>query len=295
MASAVAHGGSSGRSAGVATATTKATGASGTFGASADTSLLPGKLVQAVAASASGTVGGESTAKARAAIAGAPAKISSLEQAVAFITGAPTTASAAVVLAANSVIKAMFGTKPSFFAIGALGGSFSVGGGGSQTTTSEVDETIDLTQLASRRDLVVGFYGGSTLGSGVTGVTFDLYADGNDVLSKTFATASDAQSWFTDKAVDLGSLASGQPLGANTLTLRAVVTVTTDSAGSGFSGDIILGDPKPQAVSAPSAGQFIQATAAFGPDPASSMVIRRPFGGYGRPPLIAIPHIAAVS
>jgi hypothetical protein len=211
---------------------------------------------------------------------------------MALITGAPSIASAKLVLAANAAIKAMFGPNSSFFAIGALGGAYSVGGAGSKTTTSEVEETVDLTQLASRQDLTVGFYSGSALGSGVTGVAFDLYADGNDVLSKTFATASDAQSWFTDKAVDLGSLASGQPLGANTLTLRAVLTVTTDSAGSGFSGDIILGDPKPQAVSTPSAGQFIQATAAFGADTASSTVIPRTLGGYARPQLVATPRVA---
>ena len=103
------------------------------------------------------------------------------------------------------------------------------------------------------------------LGAGVTGVTFDLYADGNDVIHRTFTSAAAAKSFFTNNAIDVGSLASGT-LSGNTLTLRAVISVTTTSAGSGFYGDLIIGDP-PGSAAAQSAAprqRFIAAMASLG-------------------------------
>ena len=150
-----------------------------------------------------------------------------------------------------------------FFGIGELGGAYSTGGvGSSQTVTSSFNETVDLTQLNPLQDLVVGFYKGTTVGTGVTGVTFDLYADGADVVHQTFATAAAAKTWFTNNAIDLGSLASG-PLSGSTLTLQATLSVTTATAGSGFYGELILGDPPAAKVSA-SPDAFVQAMAAMG-------------------------------
>ena len=207
--------------------------------------------------------GGESQASAvvggalRSAMAGA--------QSVALEVGAPSAAATAAVLSANSVIAKKFGATPTFFAIGEFGGAHAGAGTTSQTATSEIDETVDLTKLASRQDLVVGFYGGAVTGAGVTGVAVDLYADGLHVLHKTFTTAALAQTWFTNNAVDLGSLASGQKLGADDLTLRAVMTVTTDAGGSGFSGDIIVGDPAGAASPSASSHGLVAAMASFAP------------------------------
>ena len=265
-----------------------AKGASGTYRATATISQMGTTLVAGLSATAGGNVDGTSVAKASAGIGGNAPAFATSSQATALAMGAPAAASTAAVLNANAKIKAAFGASPVFFALGELGGGFSRGGTASQTATSEIDESVDLTKLASRQDLVVGFDHGTTLGAGVTGVSFDLYADGTDVLSKTFTSASAARTWFTDNAVDLGSLASGQPLGADTLTLRAVLTVTSNTAGSGFYGDIIVGDPPsaPHASAAPA--RFVDAMASLGATPWNSTETTAAFVRLGHP-LLAHP------
>ena len=149
--------------------------------------------------------------------------------------------------------------------MGELGGGYSTAGKAAQIVTSQFSETVDLTKLGSRQDLLVGLYGGMGTGSGVTSIQFDLVADGVDVLSKTFASAAAAQSYFADNQVDLGSLATGAALGADSLTLSATLSVTSDAANSGFYGGLLLGESS--AGAAPAAarpGQFTQALAAFG-------------------------------
>ena len=68
---------------------------------------------------------------------------------------------------------------------------------------------MDLTKLATKGHLIVGL---STdgVGAGVTGVTFDLFEDGKDVIHKAFTTAAAATAYFTNDAIDLGALA-GRP------------------------------------------------------------------------------------
>jgi hypothetical protein len=288
--SAVAHGGVGGTVAGLATATTTTTGSSGTLFAEADTGLATGQLIQSVSASAAGVVNGTSTVKARAGIAGTPAAFTSTGQAIAFVTGAPNGTSTAAVLAANSKIAAAFGSGPVFFAIGELGGG--VGGlASAQTATVSFDEAVDLTKLASRKDLVVGLYNGAVVGSGFTSMTFDLFADGVDFIHQTFTSAAAAKTFFTNHAFDLGSLASGQ-LGANTLTLHAVMSITTVASGSGFYGDLIIGDPPGKAAPAADHSRFVEAMAGFGGDAAADLSMGHGWR-YSAHPMIAAPSLHA--
>ena len=264
---------------GAAIATSTATGLSGTIGADATTGQDSDQLLESVAATTSGVVAGTSVAQAIASLDSTLRPFNSGAQEVAFVAGAPTAASTTAILGSNPTLATAFGASPVFFAAGELGGGHSSAAGGSQTTTSEIDETADLTQLASRKDLVVGFYGGKAVGTGVTKVTLDIYVNGTDADSQTFATAAAALAYFSDTSVDLGSLATG-----STLTLREVLTVTTSSSGSGFYGDLLVSDPPPAkgaavspAIAAPKApaalspettstvsGRFVQAIAAFG-------------------------------
>jgi len=115
---------------------------------------------------------------------------------------------------------------------------------------------VDLTQLTTRGDLLLGLYDPTATGSGVTGVKFTLVADGQTVIDESFSSAAAAASYFTDDPIDLGSLDSGQ-LSGPTLTMQATLTVTSASAGSGFYADMIVG--------ATSATQrFIHAAAGLG-------------------------------
>ena len=80
------------------------------------------------------------------------------------------------------------------------------------------------------------------MGAGFTGLTFTLTGDGTSLINQTFATVASAQAFFTNSAMDLGSLASG-PLSGATLTLVATFTITTAASGDGFYAQMIIGDP----------------------------------------------------
>jgi hypothetical protein len=202
------------------------------FAATTRTTPVAGGLITAVSATTSGSISG--TGHAEAAVGGGPLAFDSTDNGVAFETASPQAASVANVLAGNGSIAAAFGSSYSIFAIGELGG-----GAAGATTTAEIDETVDLTKLSPKGNLIIGFYHGQATSSAITGVSFDLYVDGTDVLHESFASGAAAQAFFTNNAVTLGSLASG-PLSGNPLTLRAVLTVT---GGAGFFGDVIIGDP----------------------------------------------------
>ncbi len=147
-------------------------------------------------------------------------------------------------LSANANIASAFGASPTFLNDGELGGGYSTGGIKSQTATATMNETVNLALLPSRQDLVVGFFDGTALaGTGVTKITFDLYVNGVDEDAQSWTgagAAAAATTYFTDNAVDLGSLASGGALTgtSSTLTLKAVMTVTSTTANSGFYGGV---------------------------------------------------------
>jgi hypothetical protein len=289
QASAAAQGGEGGSDVGEATARLIVTGASGNYIASAGTGTLQPQLIEAVSAFASGSVSGKIQATALANIGGGAQLFNSVRQGNAFENGGPDSASTNAVLADNSAIATAFGTSSTFFAIGELGGAHSSAATGTQTTTLETDETVDLGKLASRGNLTVGFYNGAAVGGSVTGVTFDLYADGVDVVHESFASGAAAQTYFTDNAVDLGSLATG-PLSGNTLTLKELLTVTSTAAGSGFYGQALVGDAPPaNAMSNGAHHNLIQAMAAFGARaPAMSSPIRQ--AGPSAHLMLSAPH-----
>ena len=152
--------------------------------------------------------------------------------------GAPHAASTGAMLTANSNIKVAFGELNGLHASGDSGGS--------QTTTSTSNETVDLTKLAVRGDLIVGFYQpmGTALGAS-TRATCTLTVNGYQFINQTFSRANAAtltQTYFTNHGMELGLLGSGF-LGGNTLTLQATMTVTTGAGNSGFFGALIIGDP----------------------------------------------------
>ena len=110
--------------------------------------------------------------------------------------------------------------------------------------------TVDLNQLSVKEHLLVGFYGGKSVGAaGVTGVTLTISANGSTLVNESFGTAAAAVTWFTNHAVDLGALTA--PLYASgTLNLVGTLTVTSKAAGSGFYGNMLIGDPPSAETSA---------------------------------------------
>ncbi len=138
--------------------------ASGSFSAAAGTSLANGGLIETLSATTTAKVGGYGEGIALTYLGGSAVGFAKNEG-DAFIDGAPTAATTSAVLSANSKIASMFAASPVFFAVGELGGGHSGAGSGPDTTTSAINETVDLTKLASRHDLMVGFYNADYIGS----------------------------------------------------------------------------------------------------------------------------------
>ena len=90
----------------------------------------------------------------------------------------------------------------------------------------------------------------------------------------SFASAAAAQAYFTNDVVDLGALTPATF--GNTLNLHVSLDVTSTSAGSGFYGNLLVGDPPAAAGPAPTpssatsaatsnvmVNRFVDALAAF--------------------------------
>ena len=81
----------------------------------------------------------------------------------------------------------------------------------SQTVTSTISETVDLTKLASRGNLEVGFYDGAVAGNGFTSMTFQLTVDGTLFVNKNvFHGQQEALPLYV-----FSSAASGTPADVN--------------------------------------------------------------------------------
>jgi hypothetical protein len=124
--------------------------------------------------------------------------------------------------------------------VGELGAGHGTGGTGSQTSTALLFLTLDQTKVPSGGHLVVGLYGGTLEGSGITGVSLSVTENGTPVAALSFTndTAAQARAAFTDMGFNLGLLS-----GSGTVSLGFVLSVTSSSAGSGFYGGLIVGDP----------------------------------------------------
>jgi hypothetical protein len=229
---------------GNAAATAIGTGAGGTVSADAQTQVLaahPTTAILAAETKSSGTVSTSAISQANLKYGASLAFVTS-PQAVANADLAPAASSSAVtsVLGSNTAIAAAFTGAKQFYAVGELGGGHGTGGTASQTSTAQLYLTIDQTKVPSGGHLVVGLYGGTLVGSGITGVSLSVTENGTAVapLSFTNDTAVQARAAFTNMGFDLGTLS-----GTGTVSLGFTLSVTSTSAGSGFYGGVIVGDP----------------------------------------------------
>ena len=230
---------------GNATATATGNGATGAATADALTQVEAAHPTNAIlSAEAYATAIVSTTAIAQAALQygnTAPAFVSS-PQAVAKADLAPSVSSTAVkgVLNANAAIASAFSGAGQYYAVGELGASHATGGSDSQTSTAQLSLMLDQTKVPAGGTLVVGLFGGVTEGSGVTGVSLSVTENGTTVAALSFTndTAAQAQAAFADMGFNLGALS-----GTGSLALVFKLSVTSDTAGSGFYGGLIVGDP----------------------------------------------------
>jgi hypothetical protein len=145
-----------------------------------------------VQSQAQAPVNGTGTAIAWAAIGNGAdtAPVMVTDQAVALLTAEPTTADVNNVLSNNFNINTAFTAgSPTYFGIGELGGAYAYSSNdtASETETSAVHMTVDLTKVSPLNDLIIGFYSGAAAGTGFTSMSLDVKINGTDNITN-FAT-----------------------------------------------------------------------------------------------------------
>ncbi len=245
LAFASAVGGAGSTNGGNATATATGNGTGGTTQADAQTAVSvahPANALLQAEAKATATV--STTAISQAALQYGNTAIAFITspQAVANADLAPAAGSTAVqnVLNANGAIAAAFSGATQYYAVGELGAGHATGGSDNETTTAQLNLTLDRASVPAGGNLVVGLFGGVSEGSNVTAVSLNVTENGIPVAALSFSndTAAQAVAAFTNMAFNLGALA-----GSGTLALDFQLSVTSTGAGSGFYGGIVVGDP----------------------------------------------------
>ena len=240
-----ASGGVGRNAAGATLATAKGVGVSGSFQADANSNFGAGGVLQAVKATAHGVVDGlaalssAGTARAQSSLSQAAPAITTGYPSLARIVGLPNASDVNPILAANSNLNAAFGSANVEFGLGELGGLHDANGAGSETITSAIDLLIDPSKFTAK-DLLLGLYGGTSVGGGFTSLTFDVDVGSTaGVINQTFTSVAAAQTYFTNHAIDLGTM------GASVFDVHIALTETTPVANAGFDLAFLLGSANP--------------------------------------------------
>ncbi|MBT8061567.1 MAG: choice-of-anchor D domain-containing protein, partial [Gammaproteobacteria bacterium] len=241
------------------------TGTSGTTTANATVGQSNDNLVNDLATTASAPVASTSAALARALLSGAGFDVTAAsgQQATALGYGAPADVVSLPLVLGDSVhanfdISAIAQSHDindsgqldsDVFGIGVLGGSYSENGSGtSRTYTSRADFDVDLGQFqAGNQNLLVGFMNPVVTGDAFDdpdfSVRFRVFKEGtginNTIVDETFTTLSAALAYFDNNTIDLGDVETGV---SGDLDLRIQLDVTSDTPGTGFAMDYVVGN-----------------------------------------------------
>ena len=118
------------------------------------------------------------------------------------------------------------------FGAGVQGAAYVDGAGGTQEYVSSLVFNVDTSGLSG--DLVLGLLDDDVGATGFSSLTF-MVTGVADAIDVTFTSLSDAAAYFTDQALDLGSV------GGSTGVVTVKLDVTMDAAGQGFGQDFLLG------------------------------------------------------
>jgi hypothetical protein len=159
------------------------------------------------------STGGAATATANAiAQAGSSGQafVNSGQTAFAFSTGLPDKSYATMLIdGASNVANALLGPRDEIFGTGILGANYAADGVGESFTYSS-SSTFDFARQggAHPSDLLLGLIDGEQTGfmagSGFQSMTFDIIANGVEIVDATFRSLSAAESFFRDDVIDLG-------------------------------------------------------------------------------------------
>ena len=135
----------------------------------------------------------------------------------------------------ESNVAAVLGTaKANVFGAGFQEARYSSDASGNRTYTSTV--TWDFDSTTSSGNLYAGLLDNQALGAGFDTLTFSIAIEGVTVVTKSFATLTSAQTFFDNKALDLGTVASNKAL-----TIDVNCTLVSNDIGAGFGFDYLLG------------------------------------------------------
>ena len=210
-----------------------ATGSGGTSSANAS-SGSGGTLVTAYAQS---PVGSPAEVESRSSVglaAPSPALGAGL-QAYSFVTALPTTNDSLAALSSAPAIRKDFDLagQSTMFGLASIGAAYPVGGDTTKTFMTGFSESVDLSTIGEKQDLLLGFTDLSLAG---------LFSDLQIIVTENGKTVAnyDATSaaGLADQTIDLGSLVGS----SGPLTLGFAFDFTASTVGASFSTDLLFGN-----------------------------------------------------
>jgi hypothetical protein len=159
-------------------------------------------------------------------------------QGYSFATALPSAADARAALSNAPAIRNDFdvGGKSLVFGLASLGAAYPLGGDSSKTFVMGFTETVDLSTIGKKQDLLLGFTGLGLAGS-FSDLQVSVTKNGATAASFDFHDAGSAAG-LADRTIDLGSLAGYEGL----MTLGFAFDFTTMSADASFSADLLFGN-----------------------------------------------------
>ena len=153
----------------------------------------------------------------------------------------PNAAFVASALSSHSNIQSAF-DNPDSIVLGAgwQGASYSTTSSSPLQYDSTITWNLNTTSLVGD-DLVLGLMDNQASGAGFSSLTFEVLVGNSTVVDQNFTSLSAAQAYFSDDALDLGTITSGV---ANS-TVEVEFDLTASTNGSGFGEDFVLGAAAP--------------------------------------------------
>jgi hypothetical protein len=227
---------------GGATASAHTTGSAGSAIAAADTS---GGLVVSVQSRAAASVLSSSTTHAGVGVSETLPLIADGQESTAYGVGLPDINSVASKFAGNSDVASNFDLGGSSDMLGytLLGARYSGDGlGGLQNMSSSVGFSLDMSQLASELDLIVGILDDPFYNlSGFDSLGFKIEQEDNVVLDLLFTDIALATDYFSDNTLNLGDWSTGLS-SDGILDLVFSLDVTASSINDSVAFELIFGN-----------------------------------------------------
>ena len=123
---------------------------------------------------------------------------------------------------------------------------------GTQTVTGTIHFALNLNKLASKDNLVVGFYNPTFTGIGFKSLTMTIVMNNVTLTTQTFTSLAAANAYFNNNAVGLGSLSA-----PSVAQLDINFSETFDNANESYEFGVVVGQAKGPTLDITSAGGVI--------------------------------------